>query len=154
MRELDLTTGTVRRFGQAFPIYVALNASDEFTGRGVTLAVLDSAFVPHPDLSGRIVAYHDASGEELPLDAPLEGRHWHGSMTAVVAAGNGLLSDGLYRSLAPNVSVALVKVGGLATLHLGIAFWAFVLLVLVNVLNDNFMCRLTIWRTLDHRSRS
>lgn len=52
------------------------------------------------------------------------------------------------------VAVALVKVGGLATLHLGIAFWAFVLLVLVNVLNDNFMCRLTIWRTLDHRSRS
>ncbi len=111
MRELDLTTGTVRRFGQAFPIYVALNASDEFTGRGVTLAVLDSAFVPHPDLTGRIVAYHDASGEELPLDAPLEGRHWHGSMTAVVAAGNGMLSDGLYRSLAPDVSVALVKVG-------------------------------------------
>lgn len=52
------------------------------------------------------------------------------------------------------VAVALVKVGGLATLHLGVAFWAFVLLVLVNVLNDNFMCRLTIWRTLEHRSRS
>ncbi len=52
------------------------------------------------------------------------------------------------------VAVALVKVGGLATLHFGVAFWAFVLLVLVNVLNDNFMCRLTIWRTLEHRSRS
>lgn len=51
------------------------------------------------------------------------------------------------------VAVALVKVAGLATLHLGLAFWAFVLLVLVNVLNDNFMCRLTIWRTLEQRSR-
>lgn len=52
------------------------------------------------------------------------------------------------------VAVALVKVAGLASLHLGVAFWAMVLLVLVNVLNDNFMCRLTIWRTLKQRSRS
>lgn len=52
------------------------------------------------------------------------------------------------------VAVALVKVAGLATLHLGLAFWAFVLLVLVNILNDNFMCRLTIWRTLEQRSRA
>lgn len=52
------------------------------------------------------------------------------------------------------VAVALVKVAGLAKLSLGVAFWAFVLLVLVNVLNDNFMCRLTVWRTLEQRSRS
>lgn len=51
------------------------------------------------------------------------------------------------------VAVALVKVAGLATLHLGVAFWAFILLVLVNVLSDNFMCRLTLWRTLEKRSR-
>lgn len=111
MRELDVSTRLVRRFGQAFPLYLAMHASDQFTGRGVTLAVLDSAFVPHPDLAARIVAYHDASGEDLPLEAPVMGRHWHGSMTAVVAAGDGRLSDGLYRSLAPHVQVALVKVG-------------------------------------------
>lgn len=52
------------------------------------------------------------------------------------------------------VAVALVKVAGLAKLSLGVAFWAFVLLVLVTVLSDNFMCRLTIWRTLEQRSRS
>ncbi|MGY6537107.1 MAG: paraquat-inducible protein A [Pararhodobacter sp.] len=51
------------------------------------------------------------------------------------------------------VAVALVKVAGLASVHLGIAFWAMVLLVLINVLNDNFMCRLTLWRTLEQRSR-
>jgi len=52
------------------------------------------------------------------------------------------------------VSVALVKIAGLASVHLGIAFWALLLLVLVNLLNDTFMCRLTIWRTLEQRRRS
>ncbi|MCA2013533.1 paraquat-inducible protein A [Cereibacter sphaeroides] len=52
------------------------------------------------------------------------------------------------------VAVALVKVAGLATVGLGTAFWALVLLVLVNILNDTFMCKLTLWRTLEHRSRS
>lgn len=51
------------------------------------------------------------------------------------------------------VAVALVKVAGLASLTLGVAFWAFVVLVLVTVLNDNFMCRLTVWRTLELRAR-
>jgi paraquat-inducible protein A len=49
------------------------------------------------------------------------------------------------------VAVALVKVAGLAQLTIGPAFWAFAALVLVTVLNDNFMCRLTIWRTLEQR---
>jgi paraquat-inducible protein A len=49
------------------------------------------------------------------------------------------------------VAVALVKVAGLALLTIGPAFWAFTALVLVTALNDNFMCRLTIWRTLEAR---
>jgi paraquat-inducible protein A len=36
-------------------------------------------------------------------------------------------------------------------LTIGPAFWAFTALVLVTALNDNFMCRLTIWRTLEAR---
>ncbi len=51
------------------------------------------------------------------------------------------------------VAVALVKVGGLATVAIGPAFWAFVALVVVTTLNDTVMCRLTIWKTLEDRSR-
>lgn len=51
------------------------------------------------------------------------------------------------------VAVALIKVAGLAHLSLGPAFWAFAALVLVVALKDNFMCRLTIWKTLEHRRR-
>ncbi len=52
------------------------------------------------------------------------------------------------------VAVALIKVAGLATLSFGPAFWAFCLLVLVTALTDTFMCRLTIWKTLEQRTRS
>jgi len=52
------------------------------------------------------------------------------------------------------VAVALVKVGGLAHISLGPAFWAFVALVIVTVLKDNFMSRVTVWKTLDARRRS
>ncbi|QBF33200.1 paraquat-inducible protein A [Thalassococcus sp. S3] len=52
------------------------------------------------------------------------------------------------------VAVALVKVAGLARVELGPAFWAFSALVVITVLKDNFMCRLTVWKTLDARSRS
>lgn len=52
------------------------------------------------------------------------------------------------------VAVALVKVAGLAQVTLGPAFWAFSALVLVNVLSDNIMCRLTVWKTLEDRRPS
>ncbi|MEM1301980.1 MAG: paraquat-inducible protein A [Pseudomonadota bacterium] len=50
------------------------------------------------------------------------------------------------------VAVALIKVAGLATLSLGPAFWAFCALVLITAVKDTFMCRLTIWKTLEQRS--
>lgn len=51
------------------------------------------------------------------------------------------------------VAVALIKVAGLAHLSLGPAFWAFVALVLITAVKDTFMCRLTIWKTLEQRSQ-
>ena len=52
------------------------------------------------------------------------------------------------------VAVALVKVAGLAHIFIGPAFWAFVALVIVTVLKDNFMSRLTLWKTLERRRAS
>ncbi len=52
------------------------------------------------------------------------------------------------------VAVALVKVAGLAQVTLGPAFWAFVGLVIITMLKDNFMCRVTVWQTLNARSPS
>jgi serine protease AprX len=84
------------------------------TGRGVTIAVIDSGFYPHPDLvepQSRIVASIDIeSGGDGLSDAPTQAA-WHGTQTACVAAGNGVLSDGLYRGLAPGARLVLVRVG-------------------------------------------
>lgn len=50
-------------------------------------------------------------------------------------------------------AVALVKIGGMATISLGTAFWAFAALVVVTTLKDTFMCKLTVWKTIEERSR-
>ena len=91
-----------------------LDADDRFTGKGVTIAFLDSGFYPHPDLitpTNRILAYHNLTtpnGDTSSLYKP-DVSSWHGMMTSVVAAGNGSLSNGFYRGIAPEANVVLVK---------------------------------------------
>lgn len=91
-----------------------LDADDRFTGKNVTIAFLDSGFYPHSDLTtpeNRILAYHSLThtdGDEASLFKP-DVSSWHGMMTSVVAAGNGSLSNGFYRGIAPEANVVLVK---------------------------------------------
>lgn len=111
----------------AMPTPLRLRADPRFCGRGLTVAVVDAAFFPHPDLvrpQNRIRAWVDATSNEVgarwftrddipswpePSDC---GAEWHGLMTSVTAAGNGWLSHGLYRGLAPCSDVVLAQVGG------------------------------------------
>lgn len=91
-----------------------LDADERFTGKGVTIAFLDSGFYPHVDLTSprnRIVAYRSLLDPDGRLDSLFQPdvASWHGMMTSVVAAGNGSLSNGFYRGLAPESDVALVK---------------------------------------------
>jgi serine protease AprX len=91
-----------------------LDAAERFTGRGITIAFLDSGFYPHSDLtapSNRILAYHNlaATGDADASLFQADVASWHGMMTSVVAAGNGNLSNGFYRGIAPDAHVVLVK---------------------------------------------
>ena len=102
------------RFG-VVPTSVRLNADPRYTGKGVTMAFLDSGFYPHPDLVkpvDRVVAYEDLTGERGGVFStePVEAWQWHGTQTSVAAAGNGQLSDGVYRGLAHESKLVLVKV--------------------------------------------
>src|SRR6185503_6604666 len=86
------------------------------TGRGVTIAFLDSGFYAHKDLiepDNRILAYHNIfePADGVPALQKSDVASWHGMMTSVVAAGNGHLSGGFYRSIAPEANVVLVKIG-------------------------------------------
>ena len=113
-----------------FPVYsqnekrllttpVRVHANPNFTGRGVTVAFLDSGFYPHPDLvkpKNRIVCYVDATRRH-----PIEKKNfkkpvvtsWHGLMTSSICAGNGFMSNGLYRGIAEKTQLVLVKTGNL-----------------------------------------
>ncbi|MDT5122052.1 MAG: serine protease AprX [Acidobacteriota bacterium] len=100
--------------GNVLSTPLRMDADERFTGRGITIAFLDSGFYPHPDLTkprNRILAYHsimDAEGDKSSLETP-DVLSWHGMMTSVVAAGNGGLSYGFYRGIAPASNVVLVK---------------------------------------------
>jgi serine protease AprX len=100
------------------PTAARLGASDRFRGRGVTIAFLDSGFYAHPDLvepKDRILRYVDvtrAGARRADLGRP-DASSWHGMMTSVVACGNGRLSDGLYRGLASESRLVLVKCGSM-----------------------------------------
>ena len=111
-----------------FPVYsreeknllttpVRVHANPNFAGRGVTVAFLDSGFYPHPDLvkpRNRILCYVDATGR-----APVEKENfkipavtsWHGLMTSAICAGNGFMSNHLYRGIADEAKLVLVKTG-------------------------------------------
>jgi serine protease AprX len=101
------------------PTPLRVGADERFTGRGVTIAFLDSGFYPHPDLTephNRILRYVNIDGQSGLDQDDTEFRtpndsSWHGMMTSVVAAGNGYLSAGVYRGLACEANVVLVKVG-------------------------------------------
>jgi serine protease AprX len=114
--QLDAHAAIFAQTEYVLPTPLRLDVDERFTGRGVTIAFLDSGFYGHPDLTkpvNRIVAYKNifqiGEGPNL-LDAP-DVASWHGMMTSVVAAGNGHLSDGFYRSIAPEAKVVLVKIG-------------------------------------------
>jgi len=98
------------------PTPLRMDADERFTGRGVTIAFLDSGFYAHRDLTeptNRILAYHSifaAEGDQTSL-ATNDVASWHGMMTSVVATGNGGLADGFYRGIASDANVVLVKIG-------------------------------------------
>jgi serine protease AprX len=98
------------------PTPLRMDADERFTGRGVTMAFLDSGFFAHPDLKtpvDRILGYHSifaADGDQTSLETT-DVASWHGMMTSVVAAGSGALADGFYRGIASDCNLVLVKIG-------------------------------------------
>jgi serine protease AprX len=98
------------------PTHLRLGAPRRYRGRGVTVAFLDAGFHAHPDLvepRDRILRYLDVTNPKARRSdlATPEDSSWHGMMTSVVACGNGRLSSGLYRGLASEADLVLVKCG-------------------------------------------
>ena len=108
------------------PTRLRLHADPRFSGKGVTIAVVDAGFYPHPDLvqpQNRIRVWADATHDPVsvfhfePWETPnwpgstsARDWQWHGTMTSTVAAGNGFLSHGLYSGLASAAELVLIQV--------------------------------------------
>jgi serine protease AprX len=97
------------------PTPLRLDADAKFTGKGVTICFIDSGFYLHNDLikpTSRVKKIIDITGEtrdETYFTQP-HASSWHGTMTSVVCAGNGYCSNGLYKGIAPDAELVLLKV--------------------------------------------
>jgi serine protease AprX len=107
------------------PTPLRMRADPRFTGRGVTMAMIDSGFYPHVELirpRNRIKAWVDAGSRDVSAFYFSAGRtprwpgwnarapyQWHGMMTTCSAAGNGLLSHGFYRGIASEADLVLIQ---------------------------------------------
>ncbi len=115
MREVEYVSSQSRVFALGSPGEFAgvsvERTSDKLDGDGVNMCVLDTGISPHSDLSvpaERIVHFEDFVGDgKYPYDD-----NGHGTFVAGVACGNGLLSAGETRGVAPRANVVGVKVIG------------------------------------------
>jgi serine protease AprX len=88
------------------------------TGRGVTVAVLDTGVANLPDLAGRLVQVrNDLTGQTTPcknLSGELDcnDRYGHGTFIAGLVAGNGASSGGRWKGVAPGAEILSVKAAG------------------------------------------
>lgn len=97
------------------PTPLRVDAHPRFTGKGVTICFIDSGFYLHPDLvahKNRIKKIIDITSSQKvsTVGEDLEGAAWHGTMTTVVCAGDGYSSKGLYKGIASDAELVLIKV--------------------------------------------
>lgn len=92
------------------PIPQRLAANPDYSGKGITICFIDSGFYPHPDIKNRILSIEDLSSSNTNAAKVSNSNSWHGTMTAVVGAGDGTSSNGVYQSLAASAKMVLLKV--------------------------------------------
>ena len=112
------------------------------SGRGIPLAIAVALFIVVLPLV-RLLALIYA------IEPLVRGRRPHRRARVAFALTEQLRPWAMAEIFMVGVTVALVKVAGLATVTVGPAFWAFVGLVVLTVFNDQIMNRYAIWKALD-----
>jgi serine protease AprX len=100
--------GSATYDGQAIRNTLGLKTTD--VGRGVGVAIIDSGIAPTADLTGRIAAFYDFTGDGAPVaTAPHDG-YGHGTHIAGLIAGSGQSSNGKYVGVATAARLIGLKV--------------------------------------------
>lgn len=100
------------------------NSPQLLTGKGITIALLDSGCAPHPDLAGRISGWCDCVHGKTAL----YDNNGHGTHLAGILVGSGRAMDGHFSGIAPGAKLVVLKVlnekggGKIAQVILGIRF--------------------------------
>lgn len=92
------------------PTPLRLDVDQRYTGKNITICFIDSGFYCHPDLVARderIKTIVDIAGSK---SHDSDSSKWHGTMTTVVCAGDGYLSKGLYKGIASDADLVLIRV--------------------------------------------
>lgn len=76
------------------------------TGRGITVAVMDTGIAAHPDFDSRILKFTDfTQGRNRAYDD-----NGHGCHVSGIIGGSGKMSHGIYMGMAPECSLFVMKV--------------------------------------------
>jgi hypothetical protein len=96
-----------------------LNIPENLTGKNVNIAIIDSSFAHHPDISSNekrktyIVKTSDHLAQPILMlsnEGPWK-KGLHGLSSAAAAAGSGKLSNGYYSGAAPAANLYLLETG-------------------------------------------
>ena len=80
-----------------------------YTGKGVTVAIIDTGIAPHADLiypSNRIIGFKDFVNNHTKF----YDDNGHGTHCAGILAGSGYSSKGRYKGIAPETNILSIKV--------------------------------------------
>ncbi len=76
------------------------------TGKGIGIAILDTGIYPHNDFEKRIIAFQDFIYRKRNSYDDCG----HGTHIAGIAAGDGRMSNGYYKGIAPGANIISLKV--------------------------------------------
>lgn len=77
-----------------------------FTGRGITVAVMDTGLYPHKDFRNRVLDFYDVVGQEQEC----YDDNGHGTHVAGIIGADGYSGMGQYMGIAPGCNLLPIKV--------------------------------------------
>ena len=82
------------------------NIQNKYSGKNISVAILDTGIFLHPDFSGRVVTFRDfVHQKQTPYDDSGHGTHVAGCL-----AGDGYLSEGRFCGIAPSCRLIIGKI--------------------------------------------